>query len=348
MRAVVLTGTQTLQVREAPKPEISDGEVLLRSRAVSICGTDMRIYRSGHTKLPANTPRILGHEMAGEVVQVGRGVTGVKPGDRVAVAPNFGCGVCRMCQRGWFHLCPDYGAIGLTEDGGMAEFVRIPRIPVQQGCLLPMPEGLSFEQAALNEPFACVYNGYTKCPTNPGDIALIVGAGPIGIMNMMMCRLAGAARIIVADLASARLQQARALGADHTVDSSRDDLVKSVLELTGGHGADVIITACPSPAVQEQVTALAADHARVNLFGGLPKGSPPVRMDSNAIHYKELVITGSHGCCTFHCEKALALQGSGAINLTPLITQVFDLAQTQQAMDAALAGRGLKTLIRPS
>ena len=115
MQAAVLTGTQTLQVREAPKPEISDGEVLLRSRAVSICGTDMRIYRSGHTKLPANTPRILGHEMAGEVVQVGQGVTGVKPGDRVAVAPNFGCGVCRMCQRGWFHLCPDYGAIGLTE-----------------------------------------------------------------------------------------------------------------------------------------------------------------------------------------------------------------------------------------
>jgi len=347
MLAAVLRTQEQLEVREAPTPEISDDEVLLRCRAVSICGTDMRIYRFGHSRLPAGTPRILGHELAGEVAAVGRSVAGVCEGMRVAVAPNFGCGACAMCQRGWFHLCPDYGAIGLTVDGGMAEFVRIPRLAVQQGCLLAMPASLSFEQAAINEPFACVYNGFLRCPIHPGDVVLIVGAGPIGYMHVQMSRLAGAAKIILADVVPGRLEPAGRLGAHETIDASRCDLVESAKRITAGRGADVVVTACPSAKVQEQVTDLLADQGRANFFGGLPKGSPRIGLDSNAVHYKELTITGSHGCCTYHCRKALELQGSGAVDLAPLITNVFELPQVQQAMDSALAGAGLKTLIRP-
>ncbi len=347
MLAAVLYDQEDLRIEQIPDPEIGDGEVLLRSRAVSICGTDMRIYRFGHRRLEPGAHRVLGHELAGEVVRVGPGADGPAEGTRVAVAPNFGCGGCRMCQRGWYHLCPDYGAIGLTVDGGLAEFVRVPAVAVQQGCLLEMPEGLSFAQAAVNEPFACVYNGYERCQTRPGDVVVIVGAGPIGIMHIQMSRLAGASKIIIADLVAARLELAGRLGADETVDTTACDLVEAVMDLTDGAGADVVITACPAPDVQPQALELAADHARINFFGGLPQGAEKVTLDSNLIHYKELTVTGSHGCCTWHCRKALELQGSGAVDLRPLITNVFELAKADEAMAAALAGVGLKTVVHP-
>ena len=347
MLAAVLHDQNDLRVEEVRVPEIASDEVLLRCRAVAICGTDQRIYRFGHKRLPSGTKRILGHELAGEVAEVGEDVAHVRAGMRVAVAPNFGCGTCRMCLRGWFHLCPDYGAIGLTVDGGLAEYVRIPRIALQQGCLLEIPTALSFEEAALNEPFACVYNGYARCPVEPGETALIVGAGPIGLMLVQMARLAGAAAVLVANRSRPRLEPARQAGADHTIHTGEEDLVEAVMKLTAGRGVDVVFVACPAPEVQEQALELVADHGRVNLFGGLPKGREHVTINANLIHYKEATVTGSHGCCTYHCQKALDLQGSGRVDLKPLITNVFGLAEADQAMATALEGKGLKTVVTP-
>ena len=243
MLSAVLYDREDLRIEDVPKPTIYKDDALLQCRAVAICGTDMRIYRFGHSRLPSGTKRILGHELAGEIVEVGKNVEGIKEGMRAAVAPNFGCGICRMCQRSWFHLCPDYGAIGLTIDGGMAEYVRIPKIALQQGCLLEMPAGLSFKEAAINEPFGCVYNGYTRCPTKPGDVVLIVGAGPIGIMHIQMSRLAGASKVIIADTLASRLELASKLGADEIIDSSKQDLKVAVIKLTDQDGADIIVTA---------------------------------------------------------------------------------------------------------
>ncbi len=347
MLAAVLHNQNDLRIEDVRCPEISDDEVLLRSRAASICGTDMRIYRYGHSRLPAKTKRILGHEMAGEVVKTGKNVKGLKEGMRVAVAPNFGCGMCRMCQRGWFHLCAEYGAIGLTVDGGFAEYVRVPKIALQQGCLLQMSEDLSFEQAALNEPFACVYNGFERCRLEIGDIVLIVGSGPIGVMHILLARLAGASKIVVADVVACRLDLAGKLGADATINSKEQNLKEAVMELTDGDGADYIVTACPAPQVQEQVMEIAAEHARINFFGGLPKGEEHISFNSNLVHYKELTVTGSHGCCTYHCQKTLELQNSKAIDLKPLITNVFNLSEIDKAFEAAMAGKGLKTVVKP-
>lgn len=347
MLAAVLHDQNDLRVEEVPVPEIDGREVLLRCRAVAICGTDQRIYRFGHKRLPSGTKRILGHELAGEVAEVGGGVTHLREGIRVAVAPNFGCGMCRMCLRGWFHLCRDYGAIGLTVDGGLAEYVRIPGIALRQGCLLEMPASLSFEEAALNEPFACVYNGHLRCPVQPGETVLIVGAGPIGLMHVQMARLAGAAAVIVANRSLPRLEPARQAGAHDTVYTGEEDLAEAVMRLTEGRGVDVVFVACPAPEVQEQALELVADHGRVNFFGGLPEGREHVTINANLIHYKEATVTGSHGCCTYHCQKALELQGSGRIDLKPLITGVFGLAEAGQAMAAALEGKGLKTVVAP-
>jgi threonine dehydrogenase-like Zn-dependent dehydrogenase len=345
--AAVLHGCGDLRVDEVPTPSIREDEVLLRCRAVAICGTDVRIYRHGHPRLPDGTRRILGHELAGEVADVGQQVQHIPVGMRAAVAPNFGCGACRACRRGAYHMCPDYGAIGLTVDGGMAQYVRIPGIAVQQGALLPMPDGLSFEEAALNEPLACVYNGQARCPVRPGDVVLIVGAGPIGMMHLLMSRHAGAGRVLVADLVADRLRRALELGADDAIDSGDEDLVAAVRRATDGRGADVVIAACPSPQVQQQAVQVAADQGRISFFGGLPKGKERISLDSNLVHYKELTITGSHGCCKAHCERTLAMQADRAVDVRPIITHRFPLAEACGAMQCALSGRGLKTVLQP-
>lgn len=347
MLAAVLHGAQDLRIEEVAVPEIGSGEVLLRSRAAAICGTDMRIYRHGHRKLPAGTRRILGHELAGEIVQVGPGVTRLREGTRVAVAPNFGCGVCRMCEESDQHLCDDYGAIGLTVDGGFAEYVRVPEAAVQQGCLLEMPPALSFGEAALNEPLGCVCNGVERCPIEARNAVLIVGAGPIGMMLLQMARVAGAATVMVANRSPQRLALARKLGADLTVCTSRDDLVSAVRDATGGRGVDVIFIACPAPEVQEQSFEMLAVHGRVNFFGGLPTGKERITVNSNTVHYHELTVTGSHGCAVRHCMQALEVQGSPGVDLKPLVTNVFGLASADEAMATSMAGEGLKTIITP-
>ena len=218
-------------------------------------------------------------------------------------------------------------------------------ISVQQGALLEMGKDLSFEEAALNEPFACVYNGYVRCETLPGDFVLIVGAGPIGFMHMQMSRLAGAVKIIMADINDKRLELASKLGADNVINTGSQDLVGAVMELTDNHGADLCITACPIPEVQEQALELAADHGRINFFGGLPKGKETIKFDSNLLHYKELVVTGSHGCSTYHCQKALDLQNGNAINLKPIATNFFKLSEIEKAFETAMNGEGLKSII---
>jgi L-iditol 2-dehydrogenase len=347
MSAAVLYNQTDLRVEQRPIPRITDNEVLLRSHAAAICGTDIRIYKHGHSRLSPGTRRILGHEMAGEVVEVGAKVSSIQPGMRVALAPNFGCGLCRMCLRGWFHLCADYGAVGLTEDGGFAEYVCIPDQAVQQGALLKLPDAISYEQAAINEPLACVYNGFLRCPVQLADTVLVVGAGPIGLMHIMLVRAAGAGRIIAAETSPQRMEQAIKFGADHCLDSSQQAFAEQVDQITCGHGADVIIIACPSSEMQELSLQLAADHARINYFGGLPKGQQVISFDSNQVHYKELTVTGSHGCSTFHCAEALKLQQEKKVDLQRLVSETFPLKEANAAFDCAMKGNSLKTIIKP-
>lgn len=347
MKAAVYYGVRDIRLEEVPTPQIKDREVLIKCRAAAICGTDLRIYNYGHSKIPAGKTFILGHELAGDVVDVGAKVIGIKKRMRVFIAPNIGCGKCYLCLQGSYHLCSNYQAIGLPFDGGFAEYVRIPEQAVEQGAILEIPEALSYEEAALSEPMACVYNGFKRCPVEPGDTVLIFGAGPIGIMHIMMTKFAGASKIIVSEISNERLKKAGSLGADVLINSQTQDVEKKVLEETDGKGVDLIITACPSAQAQKIAPHLASLHGKINFFGGLPRDKDEINLSTNLIHYKELIITGSHGCNTYHCKVALDLQASGKINLKPLITNKFSLGQIKQAFESALTGQGLKTIIYP-
>lgn len=214
MLAVVYHGSDDLRVEEVPIPQIGPDEILLKVSAASICGTDLRIWHGGHRKYPPGILRIPGHEVSGEVASVGDNIQDLKAGQRVFVAPNMGCGRCRQCISGNNNRCANYAALGVTLDGAFAEFMRVPAVAVLQGNVMPLADSLGAEVAALIEPFACVLRGQRALSIQPGDVVLVMGAGPIGIMHMLLARLSGANKVLVSELQEARLLQAKQLGAD--------------------------------------------------------------------------------------------------------------------------------------
>lgn len=347
MLAAVYHDVGEMRLEEVPRPTISDEEALLRVRAASICGTDLRIYSSGHFKIPPGTSRILGHEFAGEVAAVGSMVKSLTPGMRIAIAPNIGCGVCEQCIRGNNHLCPTYEAFGISFDGAFSEYMLIPKEAIRQGNIVPLPEGVSFEEAALNEPFSCCYNGSRACRIGPGDSVLIVGAGPIGIMHLFLASLSGASKVIISEMIEERLSKALELGADLAINPTKEDLPAAIGEATDGRGVDVIIVATPSSAAQEQALELAAPQGRINFFGGLPQGREFINFNSNRVHYKQLVVTGTTGSSNYQYRKSMKIIASERVDLSPLITACFPLSEVEEAFKLAVSKKAMKVLITP-
>jgi L-iditol 2-dehydrogenase len=206
MLAARLYGPNDLRLEEVSIPEINDNEILLKVKSTAICGTDIRMIVNGAKGVDTNNPRILGHEIAGVIVKVGKNVQKYTEGMRVAVGPNMGCGVCEMCVSGNTQLCDSYQALGINIDGGFAEYVKVPEKAIIQGNVIEIAPELSFDEAALNEPLSCVYNGDVRCNIKPGDAVLVIGAGPIGIMHAMIAKMYGAAKVMINDLSEERLE----------------------------------------------------------------------------------------------------------------------------------------------
>ena len=343
MIAARLYGQNDLRVEDMPVPEPGPGEILLHTAGASICGTDLRMWKHGHFFASAERPLVIGHELAGTVERTGAGVTGFSRGQRVCIAPNWHPIPSRLSIAGDGHLDPGYRALGIHEDGAFAEFVRIPALAVQQGNVFSIADHVSFQEAALVEPMACVYNAWEKARTGPGDTVLIIGAGPIGVMHVKMSRLAGAGRIILNDRHDDRLEMARAI--DPALVTVNGDLRSEVMRLTGGEGADVIITACPSPEVLPLAVELAAVNGRVVFFGGLPKDRAVVPLDANLIHYRQLMVTGTTRQSLRQFQATLALVTDGVLRLADLVTATHPLAETDKAMTGLAKKRGLKTCL---
>ena len=347
MLAAVYHDPEDLRVEEVPIPEIGPGEILLKVNNASICGTDLRILHGGHRKYPAGTVRIPGHEMVGIIASTGRDVSGFLPGQKVFVAPNMGCGHCRQCITGTNNLCANYDAIGVTIDGAFAEYVRIPAAAVAQGNLMPISDWVDPAVAALVEPFACVLRGQNAVHIRPGDVVLVMGAGPIGIMHIKLARLRGASRVIVSEPNPGRLAQAAKLGADRAVDPVGEELASIIDQETQGQGADVVIVAAPVHQAQESALQLAGIGGRINFFGGLPKDRPSINFDSNLVHYKELIVTGTTACSTGDCWQAAEIINSGRIDLSDLISARLPLSEARAAFTMAEDRKSLKVVLVP-
>ena len=343
MLALRLFGKGDVRLVEVEKPAAGPGEIVLKVGAAAICGTDIRMWQSGKSGVDENHPLTLGHEFAGTVVEVGPGVPSkYEIGMRLGMQPNIGCGICDMCVSGRQHLCPDYRAFGINMDGAMAEFVKIPADAILRGNLIPLGDGVSFEEAAVAEPLSCAYNGFTKCFVKPGDWALVVGAGPIGAMHAQLLNMAGA-RVIVNDLSEERLDMLKALFP--YIETVPGDPAQYVMQKTGGRGLDVAIVACPVPAVQAAMLPLMNYGGRVNFFGGVPEDRQPVPINTNLVHYKELYLTGSTRSSIAQMRKVVEFAGQGLLDVKGVITHRYPLADALQALENAKNAVGIKHVL---
>lgn len=343
MLSLRLYGPNDIRLDDIPVPEINDDEMLLKTKAAAVCGTDVRMWKNGRDGVDAEHPLVLGHEFAGEVVKVGKNVSFYKEGMVLAMQPNIGCGICDRCVSGNFHLCDDYKAFGINMDGAFAEYVKVPKKAIQMGNMMVLPEGVTPEEACVNEPLSCAYNGFTKCHVKPGDYALVVGAGPIGISHAQLLHMAGA-KVMMNDLSAERLEECKKI-MPYVITYCGDDLPGFVKEQTFGRGLDVAIVACPVPAVQAAMLPLMNYGGRVNFFGGVPANKQPVAINTNLIHYKELYITGSTRSSIAQFRKTMEFIQQGLIDAKSIVTAKFNIKDIMQAFECAAAAKGLKNVI---
>jgi L-iditol 2-dehydrogenase len=346
MLAAVYRGEGRVALEERERPRPKEDEVLIKVFAASICGTDLKIVRGGHFLVGGNDIRVLGHELAGEIVEVGSHVSYWKPGSRVSVVPNIGCGRCEMCRRGLNNICPDYDAFGITIDGGFQQFMIVPPAALFGGNLFEVPDAMSYEQASLVEPLACCVNAWKDLKVTPTDRVLVMGTGPIAALFLQLSRASGARQVIVVGRRSERLDEIAPHGAMHTVDSSKVDVVDEILRLTGGRGVDVALTCAPARELQGQALACLARLGRMSVFSGLSRGTL-AEIDTNKIHYWGLSVSGSSGASISDYARAMRLVEAGQIRVTDLVSHRFGIAHAAAAFDHALSGKGLKTVIYP-
>ncbi|MCO6009450.1 zinc-dependent dehydrogenase [Actinoallomurus purpureus] len=333
-----------IRLEDAPEPSPGPGEVKIRVRNCSTCGTDVKISKYGHHHI--RPPRVMGHEIAGEIAEVGDGVTGWRPGDRVQVIAAIPCGHCEECRRGHMTVCPNQESMGYHYDGGFAEYTIVPAKVLAVDGLNRIPDGVGFAEASVAEPLACVLNGQELARVGEGDDVVVIGAGPIGCLHVRLARSRGAARIFLADLNAERLaMSAERVHPDAALTGA--DVVDQVLKLTNGRGADVVITAAASGAAQEQALQMTARQGRISFFGGLPKDNPIIALDSNLVHYRELTIVGANGSSPAHNARALDLIATGAVPVTDLITHHLPLTDVLKGIDIVSQGTAIKVTIEP-
>jgi len=349
MKVVRFHAPGDVRIEDAPEPTLGPGDVKIRVRNCSTCGTDVKIFRFGHHHIVP--PRVMGHEIAGEVVEVGSAVSGWQPGDRVQVIAAIPCGQCTECRRGRMTVCPNQESMGYHYDGGFAEFMVVPAKVLAVDGLNRIPDGLGYAEASVAEPLACVLNGQNLARVGAGDDVVVIGSGPIGCLHVRLARARGAARVLLVELNRQRLEQAAAIVHPDAAVSADDpgaaDVVDAILKLTDGRGADVVITAAASGKAQEQAISMAARQGRISFFGGLPKDNPIIACDSNLVHYRELTIVGANGSSPAHNKEALALIASGAVAVSDLITHHLPLDAAVDAFGIVGRGEAIKVTIEP-
>ncbi|TDD65442.1 zinc-dependent dehydrogenase [Actinomadura rubrisoli] len=333
-----------IRIEESAVPEPGPGELKIRVRNCSTCGTDVKIARYGHHHIVP--PRVMGHEIAGEVVA--GDAPGWSPGDRVQVIAAIPCGACAECRRGRRTVCSRQESIGYHYDGGFAEQMIVPAKVLAVDGVNRVPDGVSFAEASVAEPLACVLNGQELARVGRGDDVVVFGAGPVGCLHVRVARARGAGRVFLIDPNLKRLDRAAAIvEPDMALWSADVDVVEAVRDLTGGRGADVAITAAASPTAQTQAVAMAAPGGRVSLFGGLPKDAPIIALDANRVHYRELTVVGANGSTPADNARALDLIASGRVPVADLITHRLALADLRSALDLVAEGSAIKVTIEP-
>lgn len=346
MKAARFYAPGDIRLEDVPEPTAGPGDVVIRVRNCSTCGTDVKISRHGHHHIVP--PRTMGHEIAGEIVEVGGEIIEWKAGDRVQVIAAIPDGVCPDCRSGRLTVCPNQTSMGYHYDGGFAEYCRVPAAVLAVDGLNRIPDSVSFAEASVAEPLACVINGQELARVDKGDDVAVIGAGPIGCLHVRLARANGAQRVFLLDLNPDRLHQAAAVvRPDAAVCTGEGDAVAAVRALTDGRGVDVAITATAAGAAQEQALSMLARQGRLSLFGGLPKDRPTITLDSNLVHYRELTVVGANGSSPRHNAQAIDQIATGVVPVEDLITHRLPLDAVLEGIELVARGAAIKVTIEP-
>lgn len=345
MKAIEYHAPGDIRVGPAPIPQCADNEIRAKVDACAICGTDLKAYLHGNPRIKA--PKIMGHEFTAIVEIVGAKVKDFRPGQRIVMATSVSCGKCYYCSRGLSNLCLDLRPMGFTYNGGMAEYIVIPSRALNNGHVIKVPEDVKAEHAALAEPVSCAVNACGNSNIKQGDTVLIIGAGPMGIINACVARHFGAEKIIVAETNSVRLDLARDFGFDLLINPDTQDLRQAVLDFTGRVGADVVIVAAPAKEPQQQALDLVRKRGTVCLFASLPANNSTLSLDSRKIHYSEIRVVGSSDSTPGHVGSAVEMISSGQIPAERIATHILSLDDVFKGFELMQSGQALRVVLKP-
>ncbi len=345
MKAVVYHSPGNVAVEQVPVPECGDSEILVKVEACAVCGSDLKSYKHGNPRI--KPPLILGHEFAGIIEDIGDQVAGYVRGERIVMATSVSCGHCIYCTKGWNNLCINLAPMGFSYNGGMAEYVLIPREAIKVGHIVKVPLDLKAEYAALAEPFSCAVNAIENCCVKKGDVVAILGAGPMGLINVSVAKSYGANKILVSEVSEKRLSQARSFDCDVVIDPRVEDIYSVVMNETSGLGADVVIVAAPAAKPQEQAVSLVKKRGTICLFASLPVGNEIIQIDSRKIHYGELRLIGTSDSRVDHVQKAVGLLNTERSKVKELVTDVLSIDDVTTAFDLMEKGAALRVVLEP-
>ena len=347
MRAVRFYAPGDVRLEATSIPPAGPGELVAQCAVTLTCGTDVKMYKRGHRLI--HPPQIIGHEFAGVVTEVGKGVKEFSPGMRVVAANSAPCNACFYCINRQPNLCEhlDDVLLGFSWPGSYAEYVRIPERIVRQNTF-QIPNNVKMEHVASLEPLACVVHGWDLVNFRPAGTAVIIGGGPIGLLHLQIASLHAAKQIVLCDVVDQRLEEAKKLGIDIiTINSSVEDVTRRIEELTDGRGADIVVEAVGRKETWEIAPRLVRKGGTVLLFGGC-QGGTTVTFDADKMHYGELHLQGAFHHTPSAVERAFNLITSNRVSIEPLISQEMPLDKAEEALKLMGEGKALKIALRPS
>jgi L-iditol 2-dehydrogenase len=338
MRTAVYHPPREIHVEERPIPKIRDGEILLKVRACGLCGTDvLKVTRA----LPKK-PVILGHELVGDVVEIGPGVERFKKGDRVVVAHHVPCGECHYCRHGNHSMCRHFKESNL-DPGGFAEYLRVPAEHVQQTAFL-VPKNLSDDEALFTEPLACCVRNVRRASLLPGDFTVVVGMGSIGLMMVQLLKLVPT-KVLALDLFDERLELAKNLGADFTMRGDSTEIAKFIQEKTEGRKADLVVFTAGGGKIFQMAFDWIRDGGALNLFASL--SDRPVEVSLDALYHHEINVFSSYSPSPQDLVESHRLLCAGKVKVEKLITHHVGLEGLREAVDLVVQQKAMKVIVNP-
>jgi len=327
MKAAVLYAVHDMRVEDVPMPEVSpERDVLVRVRSVGVCGSDVHFFERGIIgKYPLTEPTIMGHEAAGEVVEVLDESCGLRPGDRVAIEPGYTCRRCEFCKSGQYNVCPEVTFLAAPPvHGAFCEYLAWP-----SDFLFKLPDTLSMDEGAMMEPLSVGLWATKRGGVGPGDSVAVLGSGPIGLLTMQSAMAAGATRAIVSDLEAGRLELAHRLGATDTIDASEQDAEATIMEMTGGRGVDVAFE-CAGAVPTLQMALRVTRNGGTTQIVGMPAEQHP-QIPLYEMINRELDLRGLFRYANCY-PPSISLVDAGRVDVESLVTHHFDLDETPEAM----------------